>query len=394
MIIAFDTFLLRERFRNVGMYEYSRNLIQEFREIVDPDGSVTIRYFTLRGYSDEFVLERSFPGCEAVDTKLLRFDRLWRLGLGTVAAKRIKADLIFSPSRSILPLGLVPVAVTIHDAMPERLPQQLLGRKADLRSERVGCWLSAKLSHKILTDSEYSKRDLIEIYDLPSDKVSVVYLGYDKESFNTSAADPEARASVLTRFGIRSHYILHHGMVQLRKNLIRLIQAYRILRDRSPDLDLQLVLAGNYGWGADQIRQLANEPDLCGGVIFTGTLQRSDLAVLVKGASLAVIPSLYEGFCLPMIEAMACGVPTVAANSTCIPEVSGGVLRYFDPLSEEEMAMTMESALRDSELRRTLSKRGLQRASEFSWRRCALETLAALQGVSEAETAPACCTAP
>jgi len=113
-------------------------------------------------------------------------------------------------------------------------------------------------------------------------------------------------------------------------------------------------------------------------VIFTGILADADLALLIKGASLAVIPSLYEGFSLPMVEAMACGVPTVASQTSCLPEISGNVLAYFDPLSIEDMASCMQSVLLDSQLSQRLREDGVARAREFSWERCAREALKVL----------------
>jgi len=291
------------------------------------------------------------------------------------AAHRAGADMIFTPSPNVLTVGALPVAVTIHDAMPERLPAELIDKGLRLR---IHFRRSAKLAYKILTDSEHSRKDLIDIYDLPTEKVSVAYLGYDRERFNSSPVDPRLQQSLLTSLGIRTPYILHHGMVQLRKNLGRLIKAYDILLNRRRINDLQLVLAGPFGKGADKVRKVASALSVNRNIIFTGTLDARDLAVLIKGATLCVIPSLYEGFCLPMVEAMACGVPTIVANSSCLPEVSGGVLRYFDPLSEEDMAATIEDVLDHSELQDDLVKHGLQRASEFSWRRCAEETLMAL----------------
>jgi glycosyltransferase involved in cell wall biosynthesis len=380
LIIAFDTFFLTKQFRNVGIYEYSKNLLREFRKIAEQDDSIRIRYFASSGYSDDIVFEKSVSGCEAVNTRLLRFHRLWRLGLIAASARWARADLIFTPSPNTLPLGVLPVAVTIHDAMPERLPAEMVAGRKGLR---MNIWLAAKFSQKILTDSEHSKKDLVELYNLPPEKVSVIYLGYDRDIFNTSPVDSNRRASLWARHGIHGRYILHHGMVHLRKNLGRLIHAYDLLLDRHPSLGLQLVLAGPFGQGSEQIHKIANERATNNRVIFTGPLDDEDLAVLVKGASLCVIPSLYEGFCLPMVEAMACGVPTVAANGSCIPEVSGGVLRYFDPLSEEEMAATMEDVLEHPALQEELIAKGLKRASEFSWRRCAVETLKALLGPNE-----------
>lgn len=246
--------------------------------------------------------------------------------------------------------------------------------------------VAAKMSQMILTDSEHSKTDLVEIYNLAPEKVSVIHLGYDRSTFNSLPVNPPVQASLLARLGIQGPYVLHHGMVQKRKNLAKLIQAYSILLNRHHDVGYQLVLAGPFGFGSEGLRRVADRMVMHGNVIFTGPLPGEDLAQLIKGASLCVIPSLYEGFCLPMVEAMACGVPTIAANSSCIPEVSGGVLRYFDPQSEEEMAATIETVLEDSDLQRDLAKNGVKRASEFSWARCARETLAALAALDGRST--------
>lgn len=393
MVIAFDTFFLTKRLRNVGIYEYTSNLFREFRKIVARNNGIAIRYFACPGYSDDVVMEPPAEGCEAVNSNLLRFHRLWRLGLVSLEAKRIHADLIFSPSPTILPLGLLPVAVTMHDAMGEKLPRKLLGPWSSSVLHRAVWYGCAKLSQRIITCSECSKRDLVEVYNLSPEKVAVAYLSHDQNVFNTLPVEAKTQSSVLAKFGIRRPYILHHGMVQARKNVGRLIQAYQVMRSQRPGLDLQLVLAGPSGWGSESIRGMANGGGSDGQIIFTGALSKEDLAVLVKGAYLCVIPSLYEGFCLPMVEAMACGVATITANNSCMPEISGGVLRYFDALSVDDITAAMRDVLEDNGLRDQLALRGLQRAAEFSWERCAQETLSAIAGVRQGDLQPVCCSA-
>jgi glycosyltransferase involved in cell wall biosynthesis len=218
----------------------------------------------------------------------------------------------------------------------------------------------------------------MELYGLPESKVSAVYLGYDKQVFNETVVPAEEHRALRERLGIAKPYILHHGTIQPRKNLARLITAYRLLLSRDKSLDMELLLAGNRGWKCDEIMAMAAAPGE-GRVLFPGVLSDQDLASLIKGAALVVIPSLYEGFCLPMVEAMACGTPTIAALTSCLPEVSGGVLRYFDPHSVEEMADCMRQALEDTELRKELGRRGRERAVGFDWERCARETIQALK---------------
>jgi glycosyltransferase involved in cell wall biosynthesis len=134
------------------------------------------------------------------------------------------------------------------------------------------------------------------------------------------------------------------------------------------------------GWEYEDIVSAAGSGDRRPGrVILTGALDDSHLGMLIKSANLVVIPSMYEGFCLPMVEAMACGVPTIVSNGSCLPEVSGGGLEYFDPGSTEGIAASMEQTLESEETRRSLSEKGRGRASGFSWRRCAAETLEILK---------------
>jgi len=159
-----------------------------------------------------------------------------------------------------------------------------------------------------------------------------------------------------------------------------LIMAFDLLLKRCPDLDLDLVLAGPIGWRSEKIVAAATQ--LQGRVILTGPVTQEDLVALIRYAVLCVIPSLYEGFCLPLLECMGCGVPTIAARSSCLPEISGEILRYFDPLSIEDMAAAIHAGICDDELRRDLAAKGLRRAQQFSWTRCAQETLDVLAEVA------------
>jgi alpha-1,3-rhamnosyl/mannosyltransferase len=139
---------------------------------------------------------------------------------------------------------------------------------------------------------------------------------------------------------------------------------------------LDLVLAGPLGWEHEKVFAAANRcSSKRGQVVVTGMLDDHELELLLKGAEIVAIPSLYEGFCLPMVEAMACGIPAVVSNNSCFPEISANALEYFDPQSNENMAHKMESVLCDSELRERIRRRGMKRAAEFSWERCGRETL-------------------
>jgi glycosyltransferase involved in cell wall biosynthesis len=372
LIVAFDTWVLQPYQRNGGIYNYAKSLLREFQSLVGARDELTVRPFFARGCSDEAVRLGTSDWIKPVNTRLLRFHRFWQLGGITAAAARIRADLIFSPTSHICPLGPIPVITTIHDATPVLSPSW--GSRVTLL-ERIWLWNAVKFSAQCITDSECTKRDIVEIYGVPPEKITVAYLGYDRKTFNPSPVDPGKQSVLFDRYGIKGPYIFHHGAVQPRKNLERLIRACQLLWDTGRDLRFHLVLAGPLGWRYRPILEAADKVGGVGKVVFTGALSDEDLALLLKGAELCVIPSLYEGFCLPMVEAMACGVPTVVSNSSCFPEVSGGVLEYFDAHSVEEMAETIRLALEDSCVRDRLRHAGLARAAEFSWERCARETM-------------------
>lgn len=375
MKIAIDSWVLSSRFRYQGAYVYAQSLLAEFRKIAQTTFEINFCLFTSPANSNDAGAFQPGRGFELSAAPLLSHDRLWRLGGASLAARRAHADLIFAPTLSALPLGKVPLVCTIHDVTPVVMPSH--SRRVTLLQRSLLWSITRRASH-IITDSECSRRDLIRLYRLPESKVSVVYLGYDKAIFNPDPPDPGQRGKFLSRLGLEKPYILHHGMIQPRKNLKRLIEAYRRVISGNANLEFDLVLAGAMGWDYEDIMAAANSPGK-GKVIFPGALGGDELAMLIKSANLVVIPSLYEGFCLPMIEAMACGMPVIASNSSCLPEISAGVLRYFDPCSVEEMASCMEQTLEDGEVRKSLAREGKIRASCFDWQRCAGETLAILK---------------
>jgi len=374
--IAFDSYILGAHARNHGVYVYAKELLGYFREMA-PQYSVEIAPYISPGSDNGANQFAAAPGFRPRPTRLLGNSRAWRWGGASLLATASGADLVFSPAGTTLYWGrMAPSVVTIHDLIPVMVSSSA---KRVNRLLRFFYWSAAKLSQRVITDSYHSKADLVRLYNVPESKVSVVYLGCDHESFNCIRPDPELQGALLKRLGVTRPYIVHHGVIKGYKNLKRLIQAYRLVLERNRNLDFDLVLAGPLGWEYDDILAEAKS---CEGsrakVVLTQALSDQDLAMLVKGAVLAVIPSLYEGFCLPMVESMACGTPTIAASSSCLPEISGGVLRYFDPFSVEAIAAAVEETLENETLRKELSEKGRSRAAEFDWRRCAEQTLQVL----------------
>ena len=374
MKVALDSWVLSSRFRHQGTYVYARNLIAEFKRLAPTRPQIEFCLFTSPTNSNDAVELGSGNRFALTPAPQLAHDRFWRMRGGSRAAARVHADLMFAPTASLFPAGKVPVVCTIHDATPVLMPSH--SHKTTLM-QRFMLWSAARFARKIITPSECSRKDLVNLYGLPESRVAVVYEGYDRALFNDTAPEPSAQKALLSRLNLERPYILHHGVIQPRKNLKRLIEAYRLLLSRDRDLQLDLVLAGPLGWNYEDILTAARGTAAdTGRVVLPGALEDSELALLIKGASLVVMPSLYEGFCLPMVEAMACGVPVIAANASCLPEISGSVLKYFDPLSIEDMAVCMQQVLGDSELRQTLVRVGKRRAAQFDWTTCAEKTLA------------------
>jgi glycosyltransferase involved in cell wall biosynthesis len=378
--VAFDAFALKPQYNHHGIQVYTRNLLAGLHRIAEQNG-IEIRPF-LPALEESAAAEPTPDlGFHPRKSALMRFDRLWRYGGATAAAFVDGADVMLNPNGASLPIStLLPTVTTIHDLTPIVMP---------CFPRRTAFFLkflltrSAKSSAAIITVSENSCRDIVRICGVPESKVHVVYEGYDRALFNAVPPEPVLLQDLLSRLGVSRPYILHHGAIQPRKNLPRLIAAYRRMLARNQQLDLDLVLAGPLGWQHEEMVNAARPDNLSRGkVVLTGALSDRDLSLLVRGALLEVIPSLYEGFSLPMVEAMACGVPTIASNASCLPEISGSVLRYFNPNSIEDMAACMETVLLSRDLQTELAERAHEHAQKFSWDICAQQTMAVLEQVA------------
>ncbi len=295
-----------------------------------------------------------------------------------MASTLLNPDVLFQPTFSVWRAGFpVPLVTTIHDVTPFVMPN--FTPVSLLRKMRVQLKWAVNQSRHLIAISESCRKDLIEVFQVPPSRITVVHSGFNRKIFNPIPLPEPEHLAYAQRHGIERPYLFHHGLMQPRKNLKRLIQAYALLLSQDQKLQLDLVLAGQLDWKGEELLDESRKiPPARGKVIFTGPLPDQELAALLKRAQLAVIPSLYEGFCLPLVEAMASGVATVCSNASCLPEISGGVLRYFNPESMEEIAACMESVLANEGERQNLRSAGLARAASFDWGKTAVGTLRAL----------------
>ncbi len=308
--------------------------------------------------------------------RIMPFPRLWtHLRLSWEMAP-CPPDLLFVPAHVLPIVHPRRSVVTIHDLGYLYYPEahRLLDRLYLDLSTRY----NARAATHLIADSLATKRDLIEHYSIELNKITVVYPGYEEATFQP-VRDGELIETVKVRYDIVGDYILFVGTLQPRKNLTRLIQAFSNLQ--SPISNIQLVIAGKKGWLYEKIFRQVEERGLEGRVVFTAYVPETDLPALLSGARLFVFPSLYEGFGLPVLEALACGTPVVCSNVSSLPEVAGDAAVLVDPLDVEEMTAAIERVLGDEKLRAGLIERGFEKAKKFSWEKCAHETLGVLESV-------------
>ena len=254
--------------------------------------------------------------------------------------------------------------VTVHDMTYKEFPETVRGRTKMMLN--VGLKQSMKRADMIVTVSEFSKREILKYFPEHEKKLRVVPCGVDLERFHP-CTEPERIPQVKESLGIEGDYFLYLGNIEPRKNLERLITAYDIFSKRNHGDVPKLVLAGGKGWLYEGIFGKVQELGLDKQVIFTKYIPSEDMNPLMCGAVAFVFPSIYEGFGMPPLEAMACGVPVLASNAASLPEVTGGCAVNCDPFSPESIAHGLEKLRSDEELRKKLSVKGRERAQSFTW---------------------------
>jgi glycosyltransferase involved in cell wall biosynthesis len=270
------------------------------------------------------------------------------------------------------PFCRVPLVTTIHDLAFEHLPETFTRRgRAQLR---LTVRHTARHSTRIATVSEFSKQDIVATYRIPAERITVTYNGVG-QIYSQHASRPGEGVEIREKFGIKGEYILAVGSLQPRKNLIRLLRSYALLRRELGDSTPQLVLVGRRLWLYDEVFREVGRMELQNHVIFTEYVAEELLPALYRSARVFVYPSLFEGFGLPPLEAMACGTPVVASSTSSLPEVVADAGLLVDPYDERAIAAAILRLLRDEDLRTSLISRGVRRAGLFTWQTAAEKTL-------------------
>jgi len=288
-------------------------------------------------------------------------------------ASRDRIDLLHSPALTA-PLCLpCPLVVTVHDVIWLRAGGGSSVRRSLLGSYwRVVARTAARRAKAIITVSQASKEDVVGLLGLDSRHIAVTYEAADPRFRPLSAAQVDATRQ---RLGLPRAFVLALGSADPRKNVDGLVNAYALL-PAALRADHRLVIVWAHADLAAGIRQQVNGLGLTGDVQFVRSVSNEDLVSVYNGASVFVFPSLAEGFGLPVLEAMACGTAVAASNGSSIPEVAGEAAVLFNARKPREVAEAMTRLLTDAQLRRSMTAKGLERASSFTWRRCAEQTLA------------------
>ena len=294
-----------------------------------------------------------------------------------------KPDVFFSPSHYAPRFSPVPTVISIMDLSFIHYPYMFT--KKDLRQLRSWTSYSARQASVIFAISDASKNDIIKEYKLASDKVVVTHLGIKQKE------DKNIVKNIREKYDITSDFILFVGTIQPRKNLMRLIDAFsRIVSNKnqinSNELDknsknsrnLRLVIVGKKGWQYEEILDAPKKFNVEERVLFLDFVPDEDLIALYKEAACFVLPSLYEGFGLPILEAMKYGCPVITSNVSSMPEAGGDAALYVNPEDVEDIAKKIESLLDNDSLRRELIEKGYKQIKKFSWEKTARETLDAL----------------
>ena len=356
--------------QRTGTENYSLQLINHLIELAEHDARDI--EFTL--YCPQQPADGLFTESSNWKAKVIPFPRLWthiRLS-GEMLVSR--PDVLFVPGHVLPYIHPKESVVTVHDVghlyYPETYPKNML---------RYMTWATKhniEKSKHLLADSEATKADIIRHFSIDPERITVVYPGVSLPFQPKHSAT--AIQAVQERYGIRPPYVLYVGTLHPRKNVERLLEAFAKAKQRG--LQEHLVIAGRLGWLPEGI--LRRLRDIDEGVTLAGYVPDTDLPLLYAGATLFVLPSLFEGFGMPILEAMACGAPVLAADTSSLPEVVGDAGAFFDPHNVDQLAESMTWLCQHPQELDVFRARGFVRADDFTWEEAARKTLGVLRAAA------------
>jgi len=345
------------KLHDFGIGTYIRNLLRQLARL-----DTQTEFVLLARPDDVGDLSAIGQNFRAVPARAANYSVAEQLTI-PLALKRERVTLFHAPHYVLPPLVRCRSVVTIHDCIHLMFPNYLPNRLA-LTYARTSINMAARRASRVLTVSESSKRDILRFVDIPPDRIDVIYNAYD-ERFGVEPLEEDV-VRVRERYQLHDEFVLYAGNVKPHKNLERLIDAFQLVRQRGLD-HLKLVLIGDEISKYAALRRAVHKYQLHNSVRFLGYLPEGTLAIMYRLAGVFVFPSLYEGFGLPPLEAMASGTPVVTSNVSSLPEVAGHAAVLVDPYDPAAIADGIYNVLTDAALRQELRRKGLARAREFSW---------------------------
>ena len=354
--------------RRAGLGRYGDSLVRELSGMM-PDRLALF-------YNQEKGIE-PLRGLEHLPARTISLGyKPWRMAVWMGQLARLPfnrlvpgASLFHAAEHLLMPLWGVPTVLTIHDLIPQLLPEhhKLLNRWYLNWTMPLYC---SRADH-IIAVSEATRRDLLATYHLPPEKVTVIH---EAASPRFRPQTESAHERVRGVYGLPEEYLLYVGTIEPRKNLERLLEAWTPLRQAGECPPL--VIVGKRGWLSDSFYAALEASPVREDIILTGYVQDADLPVVYSAATVFVWPSLYEGFGLPPLEAMACGTPVVCADASSMPEVVGDAALLFDPQDAASLQAQIRRVAGAADFRKELRRRGYSQCAQFSWSRTAQETIA------------------
>ena len=356
-----------------GTEVYIRNLVRHLSRLDNENEYVIFINRESIGVFDEIAPGFKIIVCP-VNAENRPFRILWEQFILPFQVLRHRLDLLLSAGMTAPFICPAKSIVVIYDLQhvnePENFP------RFHLLFLRSIIYLSAKSADQVITISEHVKRDIARHYNLAASDIYVTYCAVDRAAFHRRS--PVEVLSVRKRYNLPERFILYIASSLPHKNYERLFTAFKRVRDE--ELGIKLVLVGARDYGGDVILKKISELGLEDDTLFLGWLPFEDIPAIYSASDLFVFPSLHEGFGIPVVEAMACGVPVVCSDIEPLREVAGDAAVFVDPLSPDKIAEGIQNVLKNRDMREGFVKAGLRRAEDFSWDKTALKTIAAIKG--------------
>jgi glycosyltransferase involved in cell wall biosynthesis len=377
MIIGIDASRANKT-EKTGVEWYAYFLIQALKKF----GSQSLEF---QGEDVRFVLYSDEP----LEGELARLPEHWSSKVLRWPPRRLWTQvrlsfemLVHSPDILFIPAHVFPfvhpkrTVMTVHDIAAARFP------KSYNRFERwYSLWsvkAAARAVCRIIAPSEFTKNEIIKFAGsrMEEVRISVIHHGYGKQYRPIS--DARKTQTLLDTYGIKKPFLMTLGRIEEKKNTKRIVESFIRIRNQQPKLALQLLLVGKPGYGYEKVDELIEGASYKEDIIRPGWVREEDVPYLMNAAEVFLFPSLYEGFGLPILEAMACGTPVVASRGSALKEIGGDAVQYVDPGSIESIVRGTERLMADRSIRNKQITEGLRRVEDFSWEVCAKQTLAAL----------------